>query len=178
MKVKTRESNASKHPGIIDSSGVKRKRRTKAEMQADAEKKQLEKDLVEKNKKATIGRIAALEGKMAQEDVEAQSHLRPGQHPQKSRKVVDDGKRDNPDSDFQPAHGEAMSDDTDAHDSEPEIATPKPKKKKPSVRQEIKLVHAKAATEHANSEGKVSLTLLVEDNVTTNPSLNARRTGD
>jgi hypothetical protein len=48
MKVTTRASNASKHPGIVDGGGVKRKRRTIAEIQADAEKKELNKINLEK----------------------------------------------------------------------------------------------------------------------------------
>jgi hypothetical protein len=50
---------------------------------------------------------------------------------------------------------EETSDGTDTH--EPELATLKPKKMKPSVRGEIKIMHAKAAAENENGKEKVRI---------------------
>jgi hypothetical protein len=167
-KITTRASNVSKHPGVVDGGGVKRKRRTKAEVQADKAKKIAEKDDIEKKKNATISRIAALEGQMEKQDAGAESRLKEGRRPQHSHKgaVVehdDGGDSDALDSEFQPPPSELTPSDTyDEEIATPELiatpklsATAKLKKAKPSVRQEIKLVNAKAGTEREQGKGKV-----------------------
>ena len=152
MKVTTRSSNASKHPGMVNGGSVKRKRWTRAEMEADAAKKELEKVSLNQKRKATISRIAALEDQMVKQDVEAQSKSREGQRSQTSCEVADKktGSEFQPDSD---ASETLTSDDAETH--ELDVATPKPKKMKLSIRQEIKAVHVKAATELENTKGRV-----------------------
>jgi hypothetical protein len=89
---------------------------------------------------------------MAQQDTETRSESRQGRRPQTSRKVVannavEDG------SEFEPGlDGAFTSDDAETH--ELDVAMPKPKKMKLSIRKEIKAVKAKAA-ELGNAEEMV-----------------------
>ena len=164
MKVTTRASNAAKHPGVIDGGGVKRKRQTWAEMQADAEKKELEKVSVEKKKTATINRIAALEDQMAKQDIEAKNKLKEGRRPHVPHEVEVDEETG---SEFRPGmDGPLTSDDGESYEIEED--TPKPKKMKVlkvPIREQIKNTHAEAA------KGKVGfLALPVEHIVTINPA--------
>src|ERR1700722_276329 len=162
MKITTRSSNASKHPGIIDGGGVKHKRRTRAEIEADAAKKNEEKVSVEEKKRATIKRIAVLEAQMVKQDAQASRDGRCPQTSGKAAKVAADVEETG--SEFQPClDEEEKSDDTEFH--EPENKTPTKKKMKLSIQKEIKKVNAMA------TEAKVGFPiLLIEWVVTINPA--------
>ena len=149
-------SNASKHPGLVDRGGNKRKRRTKAEIQTDAEKKAAKNDNIEKKKLATISRIAALEDQMKKQDADIDDHLKEGRRPQRSCKVVTvkygDGGNSATGSDFQLSTNE-LTEPEETHNEETETA--KPRKGKLAVQEEIKLMNAKVRTEHEQRKGKV-----------------------
>jgi hypothetical protein len=153
-KMATRASNVSKHPGIVDGGGAKRKRRTKAELEAEKMKKIAKKGDIEKKKKETISRIAVLEAQMEEEDDDAESHLKEGQRRQHSRKVHSDGDTsDALDPKSQPTIDEKTSSEDTLDEDSP---WPKLKKGKASVRQEIGLINAKAGAKREQSTGKVS----------------------
>jgi hypothetical protein len=66
---RTVRQNANKHPGLL----LKKKRRTKAEIEQEKALKQMERALKEKEKDANVLRIAQLEDRMAIEDANEES---------------------------------------------------------------------------------------------------------
>jgi hypothetical protein len=73
QRIATRTSNANKHPG---EQIPKRKRRTQAEMQEFRKSQEEAKEAKRIAQQEKIGRIATLENKMAEEDIEVKNPAR------------------------------------------------------------------------------------------------------
>jgi hypothetical protein len=149
-RIGTRSENADAHPGIVVANS-KRKRRTKAEMLADAEEKVRQKEAEQQKKAWGLKRIAEIEDGVAKQDTSNLVTPKPKPHPIRKAAVertvsylvpgADDRPTDGEEpSEFEEPQNDAPSELTTVPSEEEEEPLPKKKKVKVSMRDAIQAV--------------------------------------